>query len=115
MTLSKDSKFDLWINSNELSEGQMKDKAFGFLMNMIDQKLKQTKQNTEEKSNPKEMVDNKPKTIMDEYEEFYYPDGKKRKYDFDNQGVDYPDKDKKSDSSDSDSDSDNVFMGTVKE
>lgn len=143
MNLSKESKIDEYVNSNELSEDQMKDKVFNYLIKTIEQRLSHINKNKGSGSNqgPRSGQRSGPNTNFNQgnsgqgsrssneysgpnqnlpshyedreniYDEFYYPGAKKKLFDFNDEGVDYPDDyikknrpEESSDSSSSDSD-----------
>lgn len=121
MNLSKESKIDEFINSNELSENQIKDKVFNFLIKNIEQRLSKLNKNKKSGSDPNLVSVSGPKTELPNhyedkeniYDDFYYPNTKKKQFDFNDEGVDYPDEyikahrsDESSDSISSDSDFD---------
>lgn len=93
--LNKESKIDEFINSNELSEEHMKDKIFNYLINSINQRLKgMTTKKTGYQSSGTVSQSNLPSHYEDRtgvYDDFYYPDKKRQIYDFNDEGVDYPD------------------------
>jgi hypothetical protein len=97
--INKESKFDLYVNSNELTDEQMKYKIFEFLIKSIQQKLSQIdnpEPKHESKHEPKSNNKSGKKNIHYEdpenkIENFYYPNTKKNIYAFNDEGIDYPD------------------------
>ena len=114
--INKESKFDLYVNSNELTDEQMKDKIFDFLIKNIQQKLAQIdkKSNHQIANNQSESGNNKIRSHYEDPEnkidKFYYPNAKKHIYAFNDEGIDYPEKylakNKSSDTSESSESSD---------
>ena len=103
LTINKESIITEYINSNDLSIDQMKDKAFNYLIKAINNWL----QTNSEKSK------SKPIQKLNQFDEFYYPNKKNLNYDFNNDGKEYPEKIHKK-SSDSSS-SDTTFLFTSKD
>jgi hypothetical protein len=120
--INKESKFDLYVNSNELTDEQMKDKIFEFLIKSIQQKISQIdkpNRSNDSKSTASNNQSEAGNNMSIHYEDpenkinnFYYPNKKKNIYAFNDEGIDYPEeylnKNRSSDTSDS-SDSSDVF------
>jgi hypothetical protein len=124
INIKKDSKIDEYVSSDEMTEDEMKDSVFKYLMSSIKSWLNEynSSLNTDKgyKKEKGKNKSNKKKPMLHDddneyyYDEFYYPDKKRVLYDFNDEGIDYPDEfrekfnaDKESTSSiDSDSDSD---------
>ena len=109
MSLKTESKIDKYLNTNELSEDQMKDQIFDYLIKTIEHKLNQVNKNKTYGSSTSLPESSKlsisttgltqrSATLPSHYEdkddiidEFYYPGAKKKLYDFNDEGIDYPD------------------------
>lgn len=110
--INSESKINKFINTNEISEEKVKEEIFNYLMDMIDKWLQHnssniypsqndesaiinTCMNTRDKNIQKQnKIKNKAKVHYegdaDIYDEFYYPDKKRRLYDFNDEGIEYP-------------------------
>lgn len=95
LKITEESKIDKYINANEKNEEEINDDAFGYMMFMIgkwigeyNKKIVANRQFTKDKPYDGRKNLNymgRPAT----YDEFFY--GKQRKlYDFNNEGIDYP-------------------------
>lgn len=136
LKIAEDSTIDKYINANDVSEDKIKEETFSYLMFAMNEWLKHNVQpivaqsnitqssinpNTHksDKSDKREENGMVKKNIIHNdksgyaFDEFYYPNRKNRIYDFNDEGIDYPEDyiakhvSESELSSDSDSDSSN--------
>lgn len=101
ISINKESKIDEYVSADDMSEDEMRDKVFGFLMNSIKKSLDQhhapradrstgpvakIMRSTSENKKPKVHYEGDPGY----YDEFYFPDSNRVLYDFNDEGIDYP-------------------------
>jgi hypothetical protein len=97
LKLVSESKIDKFINSTEMNDTQIKDEIFSYLINMIKTWLNeyssqtQTKQ-TKQTDNIKNEGPVKTHYEGDAYyyDNVYFPDKKRKLYDFNDEGINYP-------------------------
>jgi tRNA A37 threonylcarbamoyladenosine biosynthesis protein TsaE len=87
-----DSKIDKFINTNDMNQEQVKDSAFSYLMNVIEKWL--ADYNKKKVPVTQEYGTRTLKQHDDGndyyYDDIYFPDKKRKLYDFNDQGIDYP-------------------------
>lgn len=103
--ISSESKINKYINTNEISEEKVKEEIFNYLMDMISKWLQRNSSDVSSLQEGKKDKDrdthkekkNKSKIKVhyegdaDAYDKFYYPNKKRKLYDFNDEGIEYPD------------------------
>lgn len=136
LKLMEESTIDKFLNANELSEDQIKEQGFSYIMYRTNKWLNEYNEHLNKPINKQESKQDQDKAhkIKDAwrdyggygangyYDDVYFPDKHRKLYDFNDQGIDYPSEmlrqdaevSDSSDSSDSSSDSDAQFLFTTK-